>query len=266
MKNITLMLTILLFSIFPLAAETQATNDTVYQLIENGPKYEGGQYALMHFIGENLQIPEDAIKPCAQQKIRVVCSFIIEIDGSISDATVVRSSGIESVDREALRVVGLLDKWNPAIMNNEPVRYRYYLPIRFIQESEPPLHEHISQHKYHDFHHELYDHTPITDQKGDYIFVDKMPEYRGGKRAFGKYMADNLHFPQSDSTEHRVICQFIVKKDGKITDVNVKQSCGNTEFDNEAVRVLSDMPNWLPGRQNGKKVDVKFTLPVIFKK
>ena len=94
---------------------------------ETQPSFPGGNQALMKFIDDNLRYPED-YESCAQG--RVVVSFMIERDGSITDAKVERSVD-PPLDKEALRVVGLMPKWNPGRQSGEAVRTKYFLPVKF---------------------------------------------------------------------------------------------------------------------------------------
>lgn len=98
-------------------------------------------------------------------------------------------------------------------------------------------------------------------------FAEVSPSYIGGQAAMMKFLSDNMRYPQVDiemGTEGRVICTFVVEKDGSITDIQVVRGV-SPNIDKEAVRVISEMPNWKPGFQNGRAVRVKFTLPVHFK-
>ena len=238
-------------------ADDQKVNDTIYSIIEIMPKYAGGDHALMHFIGDNIKYPDDCLKQGWEG--RVVCTFIVEKDGSLSDISIHRSSGWQSADDEALRIIRLMDKWEPGERDGRPIRCKMALPIifRLGEGHRPPRH--------HDAGHERFDHTPVIDEQGDYIFVDQMPQFRGGHNAFIKYLQTNLHHPESTTHNGRIVCQFIVKKNGEIRDVTIKISSGDEQLDAEAVRVLNNMPKWLPGRQDGKKVEVKYTMPVVFK-
>ncbi|HEY4787934.1 MAG TPA: TonB family protein [Bacteroidales bacterium] len=97
-------------------------------------------------------------------------------------------------------------------------------------------------------------------------FVEQMPEFPGGVDAMMKYLNANIRYP-SIATEMgisgRVILQFVVDKHGKINNVKVLRGIGGG-CDEEAIRVVKNMPSWKPGRQNGKEVPVYFTLPVVF--
>ena len=81
------------------------------------------------------------------------------------------------------------------------------------------------------------------------------------------YLADNIHYPDSarvHNIEGRVVVKFVVSEDGSVTDVEVVKNV-NKECDEEALRVVKNMPRWKPGIQNGKAVKVYFTLPISFK-
>lgn len=96
--------------------------------------------------------------------------------------------------------------------------------------------------------------------------VDKMPEYVGGMEAMTKYMIANVRYPESavkSKTTGKVIVSFVVAKDGKVTKATVKRGVSK-ELDAEALRVVSSMPNWIPGEKDGKKVDAEMILPVSF--
>lgn len=100
-----------------------------------------------------------------------------------------------------------------------------------------------------------------------YTAVEQMPQFPGGPSELMKYISANLRYPEDakrDKTEGRVIARFTVKKDGSIGDVNIVRGV-SPSLDAEAVRVLSDMPKWEPGMQNGKAVATLYTVPVMFK-
>lgn len=107
-----------------------------------------------------------------------------------------------------------------------------------------------------------------SDSPDEEVFtvVEKHPEFTGGMRALGEYLSANIHYPEAaraSRVEGKVFVNFIVRKDGRITDVNVLKGLG-FGCDEEAVRVISSMPNWRPGTQSGRPVNVKYNLPVLF--
>ncbi len=111
--------------------------------------------------------------------------------------------------------------------------------------------------------------APIQEEEDQVVFqvVEKMPAFPGGDAALFKFLGDNVKYPviaQENGVQGRVICQFVVNKDGSIVDVEVVRSV-DPSLDKEAIRVIKSMPKWSPGQQRGKPVRVKYTLPVNFK-
>lgn len=112
--------------------------------------------------------------------------------------------------------------------------------------------------------------APVEEEEEEVIFmvVETMPEFPGGQQALSKYLSENVKYPviaQENGIQGRVICQFVVNKDGAIVDVEVVRSGGDPSLDKEAVRVIKSMPKWNPGKQRGKAVRVKYTVPVNFR-
>lgn len=107
--------------------------------------------------------------------------------------------------------------------------------------------------------------TVVSDDQ-TFSVVEQMPEYPGGMRAGLEFMARNLRYPakaQEAGKQGRVIVQFVVRKDGSLSDFKVLRPV-DPWLDAEAIRVISTMPKWKPGMQDRKPVSVKFTLPVTF--
>ena len=97
--------------------------------------------------------------------------------------------------------------------------------------------------------------------------VEEMPQFPGGMAEAMKFLAKNIKYPvaaQEAKIEGRVIVQFVVGRDGNVSDVKVMHGV-NPELDAEAIRVVSMMPNWIPGKQRGKAVAVKYTMPIMFR-
>jgi len=100
-----------------------------------------------------------------------------------------------------------------------------------------------------------------------FSFVEQMPQFPGGQEALMEFLESNLQYPDSarhNDVEGRVVANFIVSEDGSISDAKIVRGLGHG-CDEEVLRVISIMPKWVPGRQNGKPVKVYFNLPVTFK-
>ena len=101
-----------------------------------------------------------------------------------------------------------------------------------------------------------------------YTYVENPPSFPGGEKAFSKYLAENIIYPKEakeKGIEGKVYLQFVINEEGSVTDVKIIRKSVNSSLDEEAIRVVKNMPKWIPGKQNGKVVKVQFTLPIVFK-
>ena len=103
----------------------------------------------------------------------------------------------------------------------------------------------------------------IVDGDSVYLVVDKLPEFPGGFEEMVKFVGTNLHHPGAVS-EGRVIVNFIINKVGEITHPRVVRGL-HPEMDEAALDVVRMMPMWKPGEQDGQRVNVRFTLPIVFR-
>ena len=109
--------------------------------------------------------------------------------------------------------------------------------------------------------------SPLPPDEMVFTFVEQMPEYPGGQEKMMQFIMDNLKYPtqaKDDGVMGKVVAQFIVKEDGSISEIKILRDIGDGCGD-EVMRVIGLMPKWMPGKQNGKAVNVVFTLPVTFK-
>ena len=104
--------------------------------------------------------------------------------------------------------------------------------------------------------------------KGVFVcHIDEMPQFPGGEKALMKYLSNNVRYPKGamkSGAQGRVVLQFVVDEDGRVTDVKTVKSV-HPLLDAEAERVARGMPDWKPGRREGKNMSVKYTLPISFK-
>ena len=113
------------------------------------------------------------------------------------------------------------------------------------------------------------DEKPKVEAEVNKVFdvVEQMPQFPGGQSALFEYLSSHIKYPvvaEENGVQGRVIVTFVVERDGNITDVKVAKSV-DPSLDREATRVVKSMPNWIPGKQNGSAVRVKFTVPVTFR-
>lgn len=110
---------------------------------------------------------------------------------------------------------------------------------------------------------------PTFDESDTTVFVkvDQMPEFPNGTQALFTYLSENFKCPvvTYDLRGGRAICEFIVNKDGSISHIHISQSSADSLLDKEALRVIPQMPNWIPGKHKGHVVRVRYTVPISFK-
>lgn len=115
------------------SSETFAKSDTIeqkiYNVVEQVAKYPGGTYAMFKYLATNMRYPEDAKNE--KKEGRSYIKFVIDTDGSLSNIKVMKSSGHESLDKEAMRVVAAMPKWQPAIQGGEKVKSNFVIPVQF---------------------------------------------------------------------------------------------------------------------------------------
>jgi protein TonB len=110
--------------------------------------------------------------------------------------------------------------------------------------------------------------APLVEEEKEEVFlvVEEMPEFPGGMAAMQKFISSNIKYPRAASAqglEGRVIVTFVINGQGEVDKVEVVKGIGGG-CDEEAVRVVKMLPKWKPGRQNGRPVSVKFTVPIKF--
>jgi protein TonB len=108
---------------------------------------------------------------------------------------------------------------------------------------------------------------PKEEETKVFDVVEQMPSFPGGPSALMQYLSSNIKYPvvaEENGVQGRVIVTFVVEKDGSITDVRVVKGV-DPSLDKEAQRVVKSMPKWIPGKQNGAAVRVKYTVPVTFR-
>lgn len=112
-------------------------------------------------------------------------------------------------------------------------------------------------------------HDSFIKKSEPYQIVDIMPEFKGGIDSLMSFIRQNLKYPdweRENNIEGKVLVSFIIDKKGTVKDPIILRSVPNSRnFDKEVIRVISSMPNWVPGQLNGKNVDVQFNLPINFK-
>lgn len=250
-------------------------DSVVFQVVEEMPDFPGGMKALMDYLSKNVKYPVEAHAIGAQG--RVIVSFTVKKDGSIADTKVERSVN-PYLDKEAMRVIAAMPKWQPGKQRGEAVNVRFTVPVAFrLSDPEPPKAEEIKQSDLDEVvvvgYEPQEDSTPgavgVKGENADQVFtvVETMPKFPGGQGGLMHYLAKSIKYPviaQKNKEQGRVIIQMIIGVNGNLSNVKVLRSV-SPSLDAEAIRVVGNMPKWEPGIQKGQAVPVKYTLPITFR-
>lgn len=224
----------------PDATEMQ---EEVFTVVEHMPAFPGGDNALLAYLQNHLIYPKDAEN--AGIEGRVIASFVVNKKGEIRNPQITR--GVHpSLDEEAIRVIRNMPLWRPGKRNDEAVDTKYTVPVQFR----------LSE-------------TNRRYKADDMVFtvVERMPRFPGGDRALLQHINSMIKYPviaQENGIQGRVIVSMVVGADGNVTDTQIVRGI-DPSLDKEAIRVVSSLPRWEPGEQRGKKVPVKYTVPIQFR-
>ncbi|MCM1256026.1 MAG: M56 family metallopeptidase [Duncaniella sp.] len=237
-------------------ATTAAPDDKVYTIVEKRPEFPGGERALMNHIITNLRYPEAAENANVQG--RVIATFVVKSDGSIGDVKIVRSVAPD-IDAEAIRLIKSLPKFTPGTVDGKPVNVQYSLPLIFklTDEEGIPQSDNASGSKM----------APVNAGNQVFTTIEQKPEFPGGEIGLVNYIAKNIRYPESAKEKNiqgRVVARFVVNSDGSIGDVNIVRGV-DPDIDAEAIRVIKSLPEFTPGKIDGKPVSVWYTLPLVFR-
>ncbi|MDR0750896.1 MAG: M56 family metallopeptidase [Tannerellaceae bacterium] len=237
------------------AQTTQQKPKTALTVVDVMPQFPGGDNELLTFLSENVKYPVEAQAKGLQG--RVICTFIVNEDGSISDIEALRGTD-PLLDAEAIRVIGTMPKWTPGRDKGKVVAVKYTVPITFKLSQMGRKSTKLPANP-------IYD---DSDPKNPvYRVVDVMPQFPGGDEALLKFINHNINYPEDakkEKKEGRVVVAFTVGADGKMDDYEILRSL-SPSLNAEAIRVLKQMPVWEPGKEKGKPVSVRYTVPITFR-
>jgi TonB family protein len=245
------------------AAKTRVDQMPTYPGCETGDMGCSRQ-KLVEYVQSNIKMPEAAKK--AETGGVVMISFVIGKNGSISDVELKKDPG-HGMGKEAIRVVESMNKqkikWIPGMDDGKKVPVQMVLPVSFntsLPEKPKAVAETSSENEVHSA-------------------VEDMPRFSGCAQVskeeaknctfnnLVKYVQENLKYPaeaKSEKTEGTVMTSFVINKNGAVEKVEILQGLSK-ECDAEARRIVQEMTTWVPGMQDGNKVNVQMTLPIQFK-
>lgn len=223
-------------------------------------KRECSNEKVLAFISEHLNYPKEA--KARKTEGRVIITFTIEKDGSMTfdedlKKVIIRDPG-DGCGQEALRVIKMMPKWIPATSMGKIIAVRYTIPVKFELEKE--------------------NRSIYFDKDSIPILVSEMPLFPGcdslgneeerrecSRKKMNTFIKKNLKYPQSDLCyEGTVVVRIIIGENGQILKSKLLRNPGGG-LGKSALDVIKKMPNWIPGKENGKPIKVQMTIPVKFR-
>lgn len=245
----------------------KADDDKIYNIVDEEASFPGGLEAMYKWIKNHLRYPEE----CKAKNIqgRVTVQFAVEKDGSLSDIKALKSPNA-LLSKEAIRIVNAMPKWSPAKVKGKVVRSYFRLPINFrIPDTEKKV-TITGQGKPSGEGPRVIGPTEQVINDDDHIFSEPetSAEFPGGMEAFYKWVEERLRYPEeckAKEIQGRVTTQFVIDKDGSITDIKVLKSPDDL-LSQEVIRIVKTMPKWKPATSDGKNpVRSYFRFPITFR-
>jgi TonB family protein len=244
------------FNCYPESTEGDVPKE-VFVVVEEMPKFPDGDTALMSFVFRNIKYPKEAKDKGIQG--RVIIRFAVNYLGGIEQVGVIK--GVDPLlDAEAIRVIKILPAWQLGKQGGKPVNVWYSIPVTFALKGDDPPKDKPAIN------------TapspppppPVPSKVNGY---DEPPMFPGGDIALLKFIESNRNYPQSARNKNitgTVKVRLQVSETGNIEKYTVLSSV-DPDLDAEALRIVSRMPQWQPGKLQGKPVIVTYTIPVVFK-
>ena len=234
------------------------------QLLVTDPVVGNLPYEAQWFV-MNYRKPTDV-----PARVDVKISYIVEKDGKLSNIQINKyrpeyesiTTPPSSFKSEIRRLLGSMKKWTPAKKQGRAIRFKmesslylfdyakaikekvdYYRALKEDEDSEKKLEE--------------------SNKNKVYDFVEELPSFPGGLEAMFEWIQRNQKKPEGDPVG-RCILNFVVEKDGSLSEIKVLRSSGNEKLDEESIRLIKTMPRWTPGKLNGEKVRCRYTLRIYF--
>jgi protein TonB len=220
--------------------------------IKKAADAEAAKRAAMNQAVELSKLEQPKKAEVKQKQVKVEPEKVVEqVKSSIKFTAPVIKKDSEVKPEDELKTQDQIMETKTAIgsfdvKGNDDVNGEVLKAKEVIAQPEPPKHEEESK---------VFD------------VVEQIPSFPGGQGALLEYLASHVKYPvvaQENGVQGRVVVSFVVERDGSITDVRVVRSV-DPSLDREAQRVVSSMPRWTPGKQNGSAVRVKYNVPVSFR-
>jgi TonB family protein len=250
---------------------TSNIDTTIYlgDKLDKQPSYKGGDSLLPKFFKSNFKWKSNSI---IQRTVSFQICFVIEKNGSRTNYPILNKNDSNNEDKwirdTALSIIKKMPPFEPASIKGKKVRSSNCIDFIICTNKEIFIYNHVIFSFKHFQDGIEYSQTNTCQDVSEILtFAEQMPEFDGGQEARNVFIQKNINYPtlaRQNNIEGRVQIEFVVWSDGKISQIKALTNKG-WGLEEEAVRLIKMMPTWKPGKQNGKVVTVRFSIPIVFK-
>ncbi|WP_329905222.1 energy transducer TonB [Porphyromonas pogonae] len=228
------------------------SDNKLYEYVDKKAKFPGGMKALYYYISQNIKLPDSIQR---ELKYKVVLKLVIDRSGDLIETTVLKSGGIDYIDRALVDVIKKAEKWEPDSYDGQAVKSQLVVPITFDYKKGGNKED-------------QWPYKPTMTSRYSYMDENnRTPLFPGGDAGILAFIYKNLEYPERalrDNITGVATVTFLVDTEGKVCDLKIEKSSGDVTLDHEALRVLKLLPSFVPAVQKGKLVNTKYTMNIKF--
>lgn len=213
----------------------------VYSDADVMPEYPGGQERLLEYLAK-VEHPRGL-----KEDIRMYAFFQIDTFGKVTNVDIKNRSDNESLNEAVIEHVKNMPDWEPGLLSGKKVIIQFVIPFDF--KADIINREESNQRN----------NTPEV-----FTVVEQMPQFPGGEEALKEYL-NKVPYKTKVKEDVTIYTYFHIDTNGKVINVENKKESNNKALNKSAIEHVKNMPDWEPGRQNGKAVIVQYLVPVKFK-
>lgn len=235
----------------PMKSGKTIDGQEIFVMVEEMPTFQGGKIEdFRNWVQKNVSYPAEAKKDKIQGTVYL--SFVVDTDGKVRQIEIIRSAN-PLLDNEVIRAMKGAPDWKPGKQGGKTVNVAFSIPVKFVLDNSGK--EAASGEQ--------------EEEKQVFLIVEEMPVFQGGDVSdFRQWCQDHVKYPakaMENGISGTVMVEFVVNREGKVINAKIK-SGADPVLDEAALQVVRSSPDWAPGKQRQKPVNVSFSIPIVFHK